>query len=87
MKKLITLLMVVASFIFFSSAVFAAEGEGTIDMNTTYSLVMSAYSSRYKVKVNANYPVSSSYIKCGIAPVAGLWTRDGDYIALKEYSK
>jgi hypothetical protein len=59
-----------------------------IDMNATYSLVMSAYASRYKVKVNANYPVpSASYTKCGITPVAGLWNVGGDYIALKEYSE
>lgn len=56
------------------------------DNNATYSIIMTAYSSRYKVKVNANYNVSSSwYQPCGITAVGGLRHLVGDYIALKEY--
>jgi hypothetical protein len=127
MKKLTTLLTLLASFIFFSSSVLAVEAEGTIDevrvcgagngtwVNFTYfklstnqwffiltnfgpsgdyddnsamSLVMTAYASRYKVKVNANYSVGdAAYNLCGVMPAGGLWNVKGDYIALKEYSE
>jgi hypothetical protein len=58
------------------------------DDNAAMSLVMNAYSSRYKVKVNANYKAGdASYNRCGVEPVAGLWNTEGDYIALIEYSQ
>lgn len=127
MKKLTTLLTLLASFTFFSSSALAVEAEGTIDEvrvcgassqgnwinltyfklstgqwffiltnyllddqddNTTYSLVMTAYTSRYNVKVNANYKAGdTAYNRCGVTPAAGLWSTEGDYIALKEYSE
>lgn len=58
------------------------------DDNATLSVVMSAYASRYKVKVNANWthhPYSNE--RCGISGAVGFWNNDGDYIALKEYSE
>ncbi|MFT7387959.1 MAG: hypothetical protein ACI8VC_001203 [Candidatus Endobugula sp.] len=127
MKKLTTLLILLASFTFFSTSVLAVEAEGTIDevrvcgasannwVNVTYfklstgqwffihtnykdvadrddnasmSVVMTAYSSRYRVKVNVNHGIGNAkYNRCGITPAAGLWDAEGDYIAITEYSQ
>jgi hypothetical protein len=53
--------------------------------NAAMSLVMTAYTGRYKVKVNANVHVgNAAYNRCGVTAAAGLWDAEGDYIALRD---
>ena len=130
MKKITTLLIMLTSFLFFSTSALAVEAEGTIDEvricgsgnggtgwknhvlfklstgqwfysyanwagvshdydgNFVYSHVMTAYSSRYKVKVKASHAPPAAGFDCGVGSVAaGLWDTSGDDIAITEYSQ
>lgn len=64
------------------------SSEGTdSDDNASLSVVMTAYASRFKVKVRATATSSAtmSQDRCGVSNANVFWGVDGDYIALKEY--
>lgn len=66
-----------------------SSGSNDYDSNFTYSHIMSAHSSRFKVKVNAteNASDATSVFDCGVTPVAGLFNNNGDYISIIEFSE
>lgn len=57
---------------------------GDYDDNASFSLIMTAYASRYKVKVKAT---GHQTTLCGITSAAGFHNTKDDYVALTEYSQ
>ncbi len=54
------------------------------DLNHSFSLLMSAYTSRLKVKLSGTYPPQTH---CGITPVMVIGNNTNNYVAIIEYNQ